>query len=253
MEEQPLSEKQEVITEVVGFDIRKLWTTVKELTLRPGSAIADYCNGKRQSLISPITYFLLTSGLNYFLTKISGMMEFYPKNGKMVQAAGENGYVQFFQMGYKMGSPTATDEQVLEAIELIKPGIDFISSKEGMMLTTLPILVVLQWLFFRKYRKSFLHNLFFLLFITAQINLLTIPLIFIPALFPSLLTLVFIGIIIFTMVFYFRAMPTFYTNITTDQIILRTIGQFAVGLVPFIIWFCIVFVGAIFIYHKFLN
>jgi hypothetical protein len=46
MEKSP-SEHQEIIDEVVGFNISKLWTTCKELTINPGNMVASYCDGLR--------------------------------------------------------------------------------------------------------------------------------------------------------------------------------------------------------------
>lgn len=237
MEEQPISEKQELIEEVVGFNFRKLWFTFKELTVRPGETIAAYCDGIRAKYVSPITYFLLTYGLNFFVTHL------FVKNDDLAKS---------FEEGYKLGNPSATNEKFQSLMAFIKPGFEFLQTKEGMVLSYIPILIILQWLFYRKYRKSFFHSFYFCLYVAAQTNLLTIPLIMtLGWSTPAKVLLVTTSLL--SVAFYFYAIPKFYLGITVSQIALRTFGQIIAFIIPFFIWAIFLVLISAFIIQKLIS
>ncbi len=252
MEEKAPSEKQELITDVVGFNFRKLWFTFRQLTFRPGETVADYCDGERKQYVSPITYFLLAYGIGFFITKLSGLMRYYYQDGRLVQSHQNDSFTRMFVTGYKLGNPTATDEHVQEIITWVTPGIEFISSKEGGLLIYLPITLLLQWLFYKAFRKSFYHNLYFLLYISAQVNLITIPIILILGWAPSMFGWLFLLFVGSTVAFYFYALPKFYTGIRVEQIVIRTLGQVIVGIAPLFLWFMILFITYTLVYNRFM-
>jgi len=247
--ERSSSEKQEIIDEVVGFNIRKLWTTCKDLTLYPGDTVANYCDGSRSKYLSPITYYLLCYGLNFFLAKLLGVFNYNPLNGSVITHS--NNMLEAFMTGIKLQDPSITNERIEKIINIVSPAFEFLSSKEGLLLTSLPVFIVMQWLFFKSFRKPFLHHVYFLLFISAQINLMTIPLL-LPLLFTySFYWTLSIGTIVLATVFYFYAELKFYPRITMTDIFWRTTLQIITGIIPYFIWLSTVLLISIFILRSF--
>src|SRR5690349_22977082 len=64
------------ITDIAGFDLRKLRNTLTDLTVRPGAAIDHYCIGDRQKYVSPIIYFVLVFAISFFVSKASGISHY---------------------------------------------------------------------------------------------------------------------------------------------------------------------------------
>ncbi len=251
MEEKINSEKAEMVAEVVGFDFRKLWVTCRDLTVRPGETVAAYCDGARQRYLSPYSYFLLTFGINYFLTKTTGILS---NPGAATTAAdAAPSYYDLFLDGYMKGNPNATPEKAQKLFGMIQYGFEFMMSKEGMIITTLPIMVLLQWLFYRAYRKSFFQNFHFLLFVSAQTNLLTAPLVLVLWWSPESVYWLALVTMVLAMPFYFWAVSRFYPKITSDQIILRTFGQVLTGIIPYFVWSAVVMIAAVIINAKFFS
>lgn len=248
------TEKEELIKEVVGFDFRKVWTTFKELTVRPGETVAAYCDGARKKYISPVTYFLVAYGINFFVAKLSGMLNYSLNTDHSAPGkTSPGGMIDSIIYGAKMGNPNITNEEIENITTLLAPSFEFVSSKEGILILTFPVIMILQWLFFRSFRKPFLQHLYFLLYVSAQINLLTIPLM-IPFFFTqSLLWFTTVTTLAVSVGIYFYAELKFYPRITFGDIIIRTIGQVAAGAIPFFIWFCAVLAVTIVIVKNFFS
>lgn len=254
MENQTSSEKQELIEEVVGFNFHKLWFTFKELTFRPGETVSNYCDVVRTKYVSPVTYFLLAYGINFFFAKASGMLDPLMKIGQPESGkTSSTGMLDGFMNGFKVGNPSITEAEFENQKILFASTFDFLSTKEGILLISFPIIILVQWFFFKKFRKVFLHHLYFVLYVPAQINLLTIPLMF-PVFFSQVLYLpVSIAIAAMSVGIYLYAEYKFYPAITVGNIAARTIGQFVAGLISYLIWFCLVMYVAFVIIQNFFS
>ena len=241
MENQPPSEKDELVVDAVGFKPKKLLSTLKELTLRPGQAMTGYCEGSRSLLISPITYFFLAFGLNYFLTFLNpGVMDSMVQVQKITDA---------FENGLRADG-SMDEEKITQFMAALQRTLSFVFSKEGMLLTTWPIIALFQWLFFKKYKKRFIHHLYFLLFVFAHANILTLPLIALVALSPALLTATLVAGSIATLAYYVYAQHQFYRLPLMDMLG-KTAIMFVAAAIPFFIWFYAVMFAAMGIILKF--
>src|SRR5690349_18050441 len=149
------------ITDIVGFDLRKLRNTLRDLTLKPGTAIDYYCNGDRQKYVSPIIYFVLVFAISFFVSKASGISHY-------VHSSRTPG--RTFLDGLRDGSGQM--DMAPLAIERIESQVDDIMGRpELAMFLILPGLILAQWLLFRKLRPSFIHNSYFVLFTLAHTTL----------------------------------------------------------------------------------
>jgi hypothetical protein len=167
------SERKEVLTELVGFEITKLKNTIKDLTLKPGNAIDEYAQGERKKYLSPITYFLLIFGVSFFLDTVSGV-------GDYIFNKGFNQFGQSFATGIKKAEIDSGQKMPFD-VQKMYENVDseakaFYQRKEAQLLILLPGLLFCQWLFFRRRKNSFLHNSYFALYTTAHYILLLLPL-----------------------------------------------------------------------------
>jgi hypothetical protein len=243
MEEQIPSEKQELIAEVVGFSIPKLWFTFLELIIRPGQTISAYCDGFRTKYVSPVTYFLLSNGVIYFLTKSTGLFD----QILTISFPGDQEFADAIIDIARKAKPSITVDKIEKIQRIVNPSLEFIMSKEGMFSVSFPIVILVQWLFYKYYRKRFLHHLYFMLYVSAQINILTLPF-FIPIYFtPTLLWPITLASLPVAVYIYLYAERKFYPNITSKTLAMRTIGQIPVCTILLLGWYYIVFGITIFI------
>jgi hypothetical protein len=169
-------EKKEILTELMGFEVSKLKNTIRDLTFKPGIAIDEYSQGERKKYLSPITYFLLVFGLSFFIDSVSGIGDYlFQKGFGPGQNIGES-----FSSGIKKAE-TDSGEKMPFDIASVSKKIDteaqaFYERKEVQMLILVPGLLLSQWLFFRRTKKSFLHNSYFALYTLAHYTLLLMPL-----------------------------------------------------------------------------
>jgi hypothetical protein len=138
----------EVIKDLIGWEDNKIWTTLKELTTRPGAAIKAYCNGETQRYLSPIVYFFALSAAYYYLLNISGAEDKYVADA----------------------TPTLTKLFGTSANRTLK----FFMGGVGEKIIDIPVLIFSQWLIFRQCNKSFKQNTWFILFIDAHASWLSI-------------------------------------------------------------------------------
>ena len=61
-----MSELKEVIKDVFGFQNR-VTKTILDLTLRPGKAIRDFCEGNKSNYLRPFPYLFAIIGVSFFL------------------------------------------------------------------------------------------------------------------------------------------------------------------------------------------
>ena len=229
MEEKVPSEKAELIQDVVGFSFHKLWTTFKELTLRPGQMVGAYCDGNRSKYVSPVTYFLLAFGLWFFIASFPGILPVTKTTGK--------GLLEFFTTGFRLVNPDISSERIkalYDSAELIE------KSKEARIISRLLGLILFQWLFFRTYRKRFLPHLYFSLFVLAQIDFLSLPL-FIPVFFdPSFIRITMSVVPVVGAAVYLYAALNFYPGLTIISLVLRAAGLYVAGFIFFFLSYFIV-------------
>lgn len=159
--------------------------------------------------------------------------------------------LQAFIEGIKINDPNITEESIVKINNTFGQAFEFLSSKEGLLLIILPIFILMQWLYFKQFRKPFfLQHVYFLLFVSAQINLLTIPLL-LPLLYSySFYWTLSITTLVIAAVFYFYAELKFYPRITISDIIWRTTLQVISGIIPYIIWFLAVLLTTVFIITR---
>lgn len=222
------SEKQEVIQDIIGFDFTRLWATCRDLTVRPGQTIAAYCDGDRAKYISPITYFFLVYGIVFLLMNVLHLPD-------MLVAQGE----QYGQL-YEINRASQDDQSNKTISEINDRLIEFMKGKEASLIITFPIVILFQWLFYRRFRRSFFHNLYFVLFAFGHITLLTAPLI-IPMAHPPAYKWSMLLMLIITFAYWIMAELRFY-NLTLKQAIVRKLWQTIAMIVPLALWMLLVLI-----------
>jgi hypothetical protein len=254
-EKESISEGAEIAEEVVGFDLKKFWYTFRDLTLKPGQMIAAYCDGDRMAYVRPITYFLVAWGAVFFLTSASDFLNKSISKGNQVPGIETNEDLNNPAEGFinmmKASDPNMSAEKIERLTSSINGSYEFLfTSQYGMLLILIPVFLPLQWLFFRRYRKSFIHHLYFYLYASAQLNILTLPALMLVYLAPSLSTLILTLISILVLLFYYYAEFKFFTGISIKQLIVRNVAAIAISIIPLVVWLCMVWFITFFIFLK---
>jgi len=81
-----MSEVKEVVKDVFGFQ-NKVSKTLIDLTLRPGKAIRDFCEGNKSNYLRPFPYLFAIIGISFFLNT-----QFPNKNAQKTQKGQEIAY-----------------------------------------------------------------------------------------------------------------------------------------------------------------
>ena len=247
------SELKETLTDLVGFELTKLWVTIKDLTIRPGHAIAAYCDGDRKKYIPPVTYFLLCLGFSFVVISQS---EYFQYSKKIGEEVAKNSFDTFLSneelnanrlkiLKLKWGEVEA--QAAFERHRELTLKINsFFESQNGQLVLVMPVALLLLWLFFRKYRR-FTHNLFLLLYQQAQISLFTIPFILFFMIFPGVNTVYFIlpTIMLFSLGYFIWIAKVFYKVESQEKLILLSIGYTVTSFICYLIWVTFVWVGAL--------
>lgn len=228
------SDRKEIISEIIGFDFNRLWATIRDLTLKPGKVAADYCDGQRKKYLSPITYFFLVYGLVYFSFSLTGLQSQFLEQGRTLYENSKQQQVVPYGLKPKQLSP----EEQAKMESNIREAQDFLMSKEGSLIVALPLMVLFQWLFYKKYRKSFYHHLYFLLFVSAQLNLLTLPLT-LTLLVPELVVASWVIMCILLFGFWLYAEFHFY-HASKSELVLRKFWQMLAMIIPSLVWIMLV-------------
>ena len=81
-----MSEVKELVKDVFGFQ-NKVSKTLIDLTLRPGKAIRDFCEGNKSNYLRPFPYLFAIIGISFFLNT-----QFPNKNLQKTQKESEIAY-----------------------------------------------------------------------------------------------------------------------------------------------------------------
>jgi hypothetical protein len=144
-------EFKEVTLEIIGWENNKIWRTIKDLTIRPGNAIAEYCEGQKEKYLSPVTYYFAAVAITYYLLMTTGFhaealrysREQTQKNVETVQGFGP-----------------VTKDRISDHNKVY----EFFFGETGQKLVILPLALLLRWLLFRRYNNSFKSNAWYSLF-----------------------------------------------------------------------------------------
>ena len=182
------------IKDVVGDFLSNLVTvegpilrTIKDLSLRPGTMITDYLNGKRKIYYKPFQYYLLATTVYFLFFYLWGneLMSMFANIGANANTTGTVEEIKTFQQEFS----------------------DF--QNNNMRLFTfflVPIYAFLIWLFFgRKNNHSFTESLVISLYVSAQVllfSLLSTLLVYINLQLSIVVNMIF-GIIYITWVMFY--------------------------------------------------
>ena len=153
-EEKKTNELKDVTKELLGWEDNKLFRTLNHLTTRPGQIVTEYCNGERQKYFSPIVYFFGVVSLDFYISSVIGLYDYVV-----------NEQIDSLQK-------STIDKNSADKLSV---GFKFLMSETGQKIILIPILLLLTWLFYRKFNKSFKENSWFALYLYGHITLLSIP------------------------------------------------------------------------------
>ena len=143
----------EVARELIGWENNKLFLTLNHLTTRPGQIVTSYCKGETGKYLSPVVYFFAITGLNVTIYSVSGFLDLLITN----------------PIASKLGIDTSSTSPELGN------ALRFLFGEIGQKTVLLPIALLLTWLFYRKYNRSFKENSWFALYIAGHATLLATP------------------------------------------------------------------------------
>ncbi len=124
-----------------------LFFTIKELSLRPGTTIRKYLNGKRKNYIKPIAYVLLLSTLYALLAKLSSGETFL---GEIV-------------LGMAEGGTSSESEPVLTSF------LEWIADNHAYStILFLPLFSLASYIAFKKYNYNFFEHFVLNAYLTGQ-------------------------------------------------------------------------------------
>lgn len=147
---------QEVTQELLGWEDNKLFRTLNHLTTRPGQIVTAYSNGEKSKYLSPVVYFFGVTALVTYIVSTSGLLELMLKSNPIAS---------------KLGIDTSKYPEELNNV------LSFLFSETGQKIIFLPIVLLLTWLFYRKYNRSFKANSWFALYTAGHAALLSTPII----------------------------------------------------------------------------
>lgn len=159
-----ISDLKEVTQELVGWEDNKLFKTLHFLTTRPGQLITEYCKGEKQKYLSPVIYFFGATALEAYLVSVSGIKDL------MLQANVESLSKTLPEVG-----EDKKNINVANITDQYNSVTSFFLSETGQKIILLPIILLLTWLFYKKYNGSFKENSWFALYILGHVTLLGLP------------------------------------------------------------------------------
>lgn len=160
-QEKKSSELKEVTKEILGREDNRLFRTIKFLTINPGKVISEYCKGEKQKYLSPVVYFLGVTALETYIASVSGLYDLMLK--EKLEAIKKN----------LLDSKLNVDVSI--AVDRINTNLAFFFSEIGQKVIIIPLLLLLTWLFYRTYNKSFKENSWFAFYTLGHATLLSIP------------------------------------------------------------------------------
>lgn len=134
---------------------------MKELTLRPGKVALEYNAGKRKKYFNPITYLLLISALQIFLSQKTGIYDYYLAKTQ-----------EFVQQMQKLAPDANLDDSIKTLEEAKGQQKKVLENNKILTLIFLPLLALLTWLFFYKSGHNYAENLVLNVMLQAQLYLL---------------------------------------------------------------------------------
>ena len=165
--ERPSNDIKEVAKEVIGWEDNRLFITLKYLTTRPGQIISGYSKGEKQKYLSPVAYYFGIESLKSFLVSVSGLSSFVLET--KIKDMRRN--IQFVVSSNSTILPDNAGNDSLSSFYA------FFLGEIGQKIIALPILLLLTWLFYKKYNKSIKENCWFAFYAAGHAALLTLPLI----------------------------------------------------------------------------
>lgn len=149
------NEVKEVATEIIGLEGNKIFRTVIDLTLRPGTTIAEYCRGETQKYLAPVVYYFGVSTVVFYFQTITGLHE-------AVKSA-EGWKTLFAKFGV-----TLVSEKVDSVVSLVfNPTV--------LNILMLPVMLLGTWVVFRKCNPSFKMNSWFTIFVAGHSAIFFLP------------------------------------------------------------------------------
>ena len=198
---------------------------MKELAVRPGLVALEYLDGKRKKYFNPLSFLVIASAIWALVVLKSGYFE---------------------SMG---SSQTRGTYQIPQEIAWYFSESMRIIIQHGKIITliiTAPLLALLSWMFFRKYKNTFAENLVLNAFLVGQIHLAMV-IIFIPAFL--LLGHAKINNNIYQVAFMIYLMVA-YQQFFRNHVIL-TILKTILIVVLFILFFWLLIFGFVFLREQF--
>jgi hypothetical protein len=144
-------EFKEVTIEIIGWENNKIWRTIRDLTIRPGKAITEYCEGEKEKYLSPVTYYFATVAITYYLLIATGFQDEFLRYSREQRQKN----VEIVQ-----GFRPVTKDRISDHNQVY----EFFLGETGQKLLILPLLLFFRWLLFRRYNKSFKSNAWYSLF-----------------------------------------------------------------------------------------
>ena len=228
-EEKKTNELKEVTKEFIGWEDNKLIRTLRYLTTNPGQVISEYCKGEKHKYLSPITYFLGASALETYIASAIGFFDFVLKDN-------------LESMEKSLSNPSFS--KVFDTTNLadkINSNVAFLFTETGQKLILTPVLLLLTWLIFKKYNRSFKDNSWFALYTLGHATLLTIPFMMFWY-FTKELTLYTTFTLIVLFVYWVWASMQFYSIKLGKAIFLRFVMLTVAGLTLSLATFTMVFI-----------
>ena len=156
---------KEVTRELIGWEDNKLIKTLNYLTTRPGQIISEYSKGEKHKYLSPVVYFFGVTALETYIASTIGLFDFVVKQN--IESLRQTFSDPIFS---KSGiNVSGTPDQMNSAFL-------FLFSETGQKIIILPVVLLITWIFYKKYNRSFKDNSWFALYTLGHFTLLTIPL-----------------------------------------------------------------------------
>jgi hypothetical protein len=157
------NEFTEVTREIVGWEDNKIVRTMRDLTITPGAAVEAYCKGEK-SYLSPIVYCFGATGAELYVANVIGLSD----------ALLDENLAAFNQ---SLNDPSIASYFNTDIIaDRFTDYYTFLLGEIGQKLILIPLLLLLTYIFYNRFNKSFKQNSWFALFSMGHATLLSIPL-----------------------------------------------------------------------------
>lgn len=208
MEEKKTNELKEVTKEFIGWEDNKLFRTLRGLTILPGQTTKDYCNGEKQKYLSPFVYFVGVTAVETYIASIIGLYDSIVEKSleDLKLTTSDSTLNRFFDTG--------------KVSEKVYGYLSFITSETGQKILIVPLFLLLTWLFYRKFNRSFKQNSWFALYTLGHSTLLAIPVMLIWYLSKDLLLYLNVSMILI-FIYWVWSSKQFYDLTLGKAIVIR--------------------------------